>query len=272
MFSDYLLPLRESIANLQEGRVDEVSFRRVMDAFSSDDEFARAGAAAGIGVAFKNLSAAQQDEVVDRLATVLWKDKNAVRREALISVERIGGGASRTLPGLFRCLGETDKEVSYLAADAIASMGPDACAAVPMLKELLQKRLRPNLITTRLQGSVLSALGRLGPCSESAISTIEGYLGEKDDKIRIAAALAMIEIGGDVAHAVAVMKEVAESAELDSRRRLFWKLKESNHGLRFLNDVAAIGIRDQDQDVRGAAAALSRRIDALNEGNAKNVK
>jgi HEAT repeat protein len=98
------------------------------------------------------------------------------RRQAALTLGRIGAPASRAVPVLVRLLrepaGDPEQAPQLWAIKALALFGPLAADATPALLDVVADRTQPHV--ARL--SALEALGRIGAAHDDALPAIIGML------------------------------------------------------------------------------------------------
>jgi HEAT repeat protein len=132
-------------------------------------------------------------EAVAQLAGMLKDHDPGVRGWAVIALENQGPTAAPAVPALIEALSDPDlvqlhddvcRTRTYLVADALASIGPQA---LPALKEALANE------STRKQAAL--ALARMGPRARTASSALWPLLRVTDRGLRAQAAGALLRIG-----------------------------------------------------------------------------
>jgi HEAT repeat protein len=122
---------------------------------------------------------------------------------------------------LIRALADPSEEVRCLAARWLAELGPDAADAAPALARILKRRS-----TSELPLLAARALCALGPKAKPATMVLYRALLDRNARIRVAAAGALLQIEPGCPEALAALAaarndpeaEVREEAEAVLRR------------------------------------------------------
>jgi HEAT repeat protein len=130
-----------------------------------------------------------------------------VKFTALWALREFGSAARPAVPVLIEMVERREPDAEW-AAFALASIGPDARAAVPALRKALRERM--YLDSPTLRAYAAHALGRMGPASDETVAALidtfneclrlwEGYSAERRDVGSHSVwALVEIEAGADV--------------------------------------------------------------------------
>jgi len=137
------------------------------------------------------------EAVVNALVDSISDANHVVRMEAMSAVTRFGANSARAVPALIDAL--RDKSYGFLAADALAEIGPNAKAAVPALRAALPnakayQKLSISEALWKIEGNAplvvpplidllhddygpirrdaASILGRIGPPARAAVPTL----------------------------------------------------------------------------------------------------
>jgi HEAT repeat protein len=163
---------------------------RLRELLKHQDSGARAAATRGLG-----LLRFSAKEVVPLLIQA-FKDNpdKDVRLAAVGSLARFGAQAKEAVPVLIEAM--KDDELRRLTVLALASIGPDAKAAVKALADAL---LDGDKDTRTFS---LVALGRFGPAAKEAVPNLVTLLGEKDRTLRFQVLGVLSLIGPDAKAAV----------------------------------------------------------------------
>jgi HEAT repeat protein len=87
----------------------------------------------------------------------LWDEEPAVRVGAAMALLKVDGNRPLVLDVLSKALDDSNELVSWIAAEGLGEIGPQAREAVPALREALQRDFRISLVRT----SVRLALERI---------------------------------------------------------------------------------------------------------------
>jgi HEAT repeat protein len=143
------------------------------------------------------------------------------RRQAALTLGRLGALARDAVPAVAKHLGETcadDPEISpqRWALSALALFGREAKDVTPQLIELLRDERTSHI--TRL--GCLEALSQIGPAAPDAIAALWKQLESSlnaDEELAVASAQALGMIGPAAAAATPVLMRAAQAADDDLR-------------------------------------------------------
>ena len=198
------------------------------------------------------------------------------RRQAAITLGRIGEPAAEAVPVLIRLLderGETaDESTELWALKALARFGPVAESAAPMLVEILNDESEDEF--PRI--AAIETLGRIGPQRAEVLPALIGVIRlvlqseveeHSPELQRAVAAVEMLELfGGNAASAVPVLIQAARSKSMLLRR-------SAAHTLGMIGPAADPAIPtlvdlllfDESEEVRDLAARALGRIGSASE-------
>ena len=168
-----------------------------------------------LAVSFSSIfsHAAEPAVDVERLIAQLGGADREARREAGLSLEKIGPAAKAAVPALIAALDDQDKQVWANALAALAAIGPDAAPAVPRLMELLDSRKSRDFRqrdTAQKQMRVAHALGSIG---EAARPALLAALKSDDPAMRLGAVRALGEMGAAAKDAIPGLVETLGHAD-----------------------------------------------------------
>jgi hypothetical protein len=145
------------------------------------------------------------------LAQQLKSGDSANRIKAVEALRQMGRRYTATKDGiaaLWDALDQTNSEVCTVAEGALGDIGPKAKAAIPSLTRLASERTDINAIW---------ALGMIGPDATPALPILESISLQATGRARVYAAGAVLQIGGDNAHAKSVVQEASRDPDLHIR-------------------------------------------------------
>lgn len=138
-----------------------------------------------------------QGEYVDQPVNVyveqLQSDDAEARRRAAYILGRMNAPADVAVPALAEALSDGQMETRWYAMDALGHFGADAASAVPAIIKSLESKL--NDATVRRRGA--TALASIGPDAKEAVPILKEALNSDDALYRIAAAEALWRIESD---------------------------------------------------------------------------
>jgi vesicle coat complex subunit len=121
---------------------------------------------------------------------------------------------SKVVPGLVAALKDKNADVRFLAALALADLGPAAKDATPSLIHTLR-------LTTDLRVPIVVALGKIG---KAAVPELSFLLKDNDPARRYDALWAMANIGADAREAVPGILKALEDKDQDVRAKALYAL------------------------------------------------
>jgi len=189
------------------------------------------------------------------LAERLSDDPDAnVRGAAAVALGEIGAEAKGTAGALTAALRDQESHVRILAAEALWKVEKTSERALPVLG----KELKGPDVSSRREAA--EALGRLNAAAKPALPLLRKTLADKDTDVRVAAAQAVWLVGGD-ADVVPVLAAALQDKDAESRREAAKILACIGPPAKAAWTGLARLLRDNDPDVRKAAAQAMRRID-----------
>lgn len=214
----------------------------ILALLEDEDAFMRELAVWTIGTIGPDAKAA-----VPKLIPLLGDENEDIRLRASVSLGHIGHGA---VPQIVQALRHKNKTVRYWSAYALERMGPQAKPAVETLVEVLAN---DDDFDTR--GAAASALGAIGPDARAASAALASALKDREPRVRILAAEALVRIEKKPDAALALLGKELQKNKLANFR------KESAEaigrlgalGKPFLETLRG-ALADKDTDVRIAAA------------------
>jgi HEAT repeat protein len=120
-----------------------------------------------------------------------------VRRAAIVALGKVGADPKTAAPALAQAL--TNKDVSVYALAALSDMGVDAKPAVPNLIAFLEAGGTDNTHVAK----VAEILGKVG---KSAVKDLTKAMSSNASSVRVAAAMALGEIGPGAKDAVRMLR------------------------------------------------------------------
>jgi HEAT repeat protein len=199
------------------------------------------------------------------------------RIAAIQALGAFGAEAERTVPELAKILStDRDVRVRWFAAAAIAHLGASAKTAVPALVDALRSteiatggpaghRMEPTTIEDgpiRLAAAV--ALGEIGPEARGAVAGLTGALSDDDPRVRGEAAAALGKIGPDAARTVEPLARLAaEECDESVAELAFWALtKIGEASVSALMGIARTGHTSARERAISAVAEIGRGADS----------
>jgi HEAT repeat protein len=170
---------------------------------------------------------------------------------------------------LVRALRDRTAKVQGTAAGALGALGPAATAAVPSLCQMLSATSASDV---RLAAA--RALGQIAPRSRAARRALERALGDREETVRVASALALG--ASDRAALPALLRATRDAAE-DVRAAVVRSLAELDAGAPRVQRALASARADRSEKVRceafdatitaarGSGAALSTLVAGLED-------
>ncbi len=239
--------------------VGRAAVRPLAQMLRSPDRTARIAAAVALGHLGPKAVGA-----VSQLIDLLADPDEVVATSGLWALAQIGGAARAAVPRLIELVAAHDSEcgIGFSAADALAKVGRDDPAAVAALVARLDSKRSdvvfnaisrlaevgpaaraavPRLVALyrgrrahwQLRRHILECLAGLGTAAAAARPLLEKALGDREIRVRYAAALALGMIGPAGRAAVPVLIEAMH----DSRESWWWSM----HGEQALRALGAIG-------------------------------
>jgi HEAT repeat protein len=139
------------------------------------------------------------------LETIVKDSKDFLRPRAILTLAALGKPATQTLAGLL-----TDIDVRIDAADALASLGPEAATARPAL----EKALAPGQpVPAAFRQAVLRAMAALGPAGRESAPTLIKICSAGDNATRSLAMRALVRIGAPARDLLAVLHRAIQDRE-----------------------------------------------------------
>jgi len=194
---------------------------------------------------------------LDYLQTGLKDTNRQARAEAAEALRQFGAGAQASLPALRAALRDSDSWVQFNAARALVEIGPRDEEAVALLQQVLT-----NPSPTEDFRGLLAAqsLLKCPPAPVKAASFVEGKLQQKDERVRLYAALLMSEAGLESPAVLPVLTDVLTTSA-DYRNLVLATKAVGQIGPRASGVLPVLRrlLTSKDQELRATAAeALSR--------------
>jgi HEAT repeat protein/Tfp pilus assembly protein PilF len=238
----------DALVRIQEGAADADTF---LPALEDESLSVRVSAAAGLWNATR-----QPERVLPVLIEGLGSKDELVRGKAAETVEKIGPAAAAVVPALLNALEGSLEQPGMLgpisltcltAVKALAAIGPEARAAVPLLIRVLCEK---NLLFSQPAGAALVAIA---PGAPEVVQALVETLHAGDANVRMAAAGFLGQLGPLGERAVPALRETLADASalvrLSSAASL-WKLG-SREGVLALLTAA---LESKEEHVAAAAA------------------
>ncbi|MCA9267735.1 MAG: HEAT repeat domain-containing protein, partial [Planctomycetales bacterium] len=189
------------------------------------------------------------------LATLLQAE--ATRPLGAAAAARIGAPAKGATAALAEALTDARPAVRRDTAVALASIGPDAAAAVDALQNTLASDEDSDV-----QSAAAYALGRIGPAAQSAAQALTDALGDSSTAAIAAWALANVA-PSEAAVAQAAVPQLIKNLELNHAT----EREQAAHALALFGaraadarDALQYASEDPDRNVRAAATAALKAI------------
>lgn len=205
-------------------------------------------------------------EVVERILkegdlTVIMAAMHSLAEQGKEGVPRIQKALQEFLKRDPATLAPDDGKLPYYASMVLASIGPDAAAAVPELTEIIKRsQMDPDV---RLQA--ILALGEIGEASKPAAGVlVEVLKTDKFEHVRYAAAytLGILKVNGEVKE---VFKTALDGDDEMMRTISAWALARSNpNDKELVNRAVRLivkGLTSKDVNVQRAAARAAVEFD-----------
>ena len=220
--------LRAAAENLRQNPQDKQSLSVLVRQLSHRNRVYRSNAAAVLGEVAPDAGAAIAPEAVPGLAKLLEEGDNYNQRAAASALARFGKYALPALPVLRKRLTPSDRDVAWFSADAIRNIGSPAADAVPELTQALKEQLnRCRGYFSPCVKSFIPAIGAIGPAAINVKPELEGLLNHPDAYLRMAAAVALLQIDEKHQRANTETKKILMSGDEELIERTFLTLKES---------------------------------------------
>ncbi len=223
-----LAELRAAAENLRKNPQDKQSLSVLLKQLSHRNRVYRSNAASVLGEAAPDVGAAIAPEAVPALAKLLDEGDNYNQRAAATALSRFGEHALPALPVLRKRLTPSDREVAWFSADAIRNIGSQAIEALPELRQALKEQLnRCRGYFSPCSRSFIPAVGAFGPGAAGAKPDLEFLLNHEDPYLRMAAAVALLQIDGQHGRAHTAVEKLLKSDDAELKERTLRTLKES---------------------------------------------
>jgi HEAT repeat protein len=227
----------------------------------SDAEM-RSSAALALG----NIGAEPKDAVPALIP--LLKDSNTrVRRFTasglgiiVFRAEDKAAVAKAVVPALIPLLKDSDSEMRSSAANALASIGPEAKAAIPELIPLLKDS------HTNVRWNAAYALGDIGAEAKAAVPALIPLLKDSHTKVRRFAAYALGNIGAEAKAAVPGLIPLLKDSDADVRRSAASALSRIGAEAKVAVPALIPLLKDSNEEVRRYAAYALGDIGAEAKG------
>ena len=223
--------LRAEAGKLRQNPQDKQPLSVLLKQLSHRNRMYRINAAAVLGEAAEgaeDVRAAIAPEAVPALAKMLDQGSEFDQRVAASSLKRFGKHALPALPVLRKKLTPSDRDVAWFSADAIRNIGRPAVDAVPELTQALKEQLnRCRGYFSPCSRSFIPAIGAIGPAAVNAKPELEDLLNHPDAYLRMAAAVALLQIDEQHQRANTETKKILMSGDEELIERTFLTLKES---------------------------------------------
>ena len=225
-----LKELRAAAENLRKNPQDKQSLSMLLKQLSHRNRVYRSNAAAVLGEAVEgadHVSAAIAPEAVPALAKLLDEGDVYNQRAAASALTRFGRHAQPALPALRKRLRPSDNDVAWYAADAIRNIGSPAAEALPDLTGALNDQInRCRGYFSPCTRSFIPAIGAIGAAATSAKPDLEALLDRPDPYLRMAAAVALLQIDEKHQRAYAEAQKSLKSGDEELIERTLRTLKD----------------------------------------------
>jgi len=140
-----------------------------------------------------------------------------VRVAAIRAIPALVGGRRHAVPDLLICLRDKATEIRDAALLALGSMGPDAAGAVKALRRILKRRNPPAPDALRV--SIVGVLSGMGEKGLRAVPELVALLPDDSERVRLAAATALVRFGEVTGPTIACLTGLLDSADPETRTR-----------------------------------------------------
>ena len=223
--------LRVEAEKLRQNPQDKQALSVLLKQLSHRHRMYRINAAAVLGEAAEgrdDVSAAIAPEAVPALAKLLDQGNEFDQRAASNALSRFGKPALPALPVLRRRLTPSDRDVAWFSAEAIRNIGSPAAEALPELTAALREQLnRCRGYFSPCSRSFIPAIGAIGPAAMNAKPDLEPLLDHSDPYLKMAAAVALLQIDEKHARAYEEVAQLLKHDDAELRQRTQTTLKES---------------------------------------------
>jgi HEAT repeat protein len=220
--------LRAAAENLRKNPQDKQSLSLLLKQLSHRNRVYRSNAAAVLGEAAPDVGAAIAPEAVPALAKLLEEGDNYNQRAAASALSEFGEHALAALPVLRKRLTPSDRDVAWFSADAIRNIGSPAAEALPELTSALKEQLnRCRGYFSPCTQSFIPAMGSIGPGATSAKPDLEILLEHEDPYLRMATAVALLQIDAKHQRAHTTLTELLESYDEELKDRTLRRMRDS---------------------------------------------
>ena len=223
--------LRVAAENLRQNPQDKQSLSVLLNQLSHRNRVYRSNAAAVLGEAVRgadHVSAAIAPEAVPALAKLLDGGDQYNQRAAASALREFGPHARPALPALRKKLTPSDRDIAWFSAEAIRNIGSPAAEALPELTRALRDQVnRCHGSTSPCVESFIPAIGAIGPAAINAKPELEALLDHPDPDLKMAAAVALLQVDARHERAHTTLAEILKSNDADLKERTLRTLKES---------------------------------------------
>ena len=185
------------------------------------------------------------------LTKALDGDRADIRREAALTLGRMGPRAKTAVAGLRSRLADKDPAVRRESLIALAEIGPDSESAVNEILQVLgegEKSIRP------VAGY---ALGKIGPASKTAVPRLQQMLQSHDSHEKTVAAWALVHIAPDsetIKVAIPLLANALHgAADPKIRLEMAQTLGKIGAGSPVAKEALQRALKDSDESVKKAA-------------------
>lgn len=163
---------------------------------------------------------AKEKRAIAALADVVVEDKDSHNRFlAASALAEIGPAAKAAVPTLIRALRSSHKDVRSSAVIVLGKIGPASEPATAALLETLKDKDR------HVRAIVAEALGRIGSVSKPVMAALQEALKDKAGDVRVNAAFALGRIGPRAKDAVPSLIEVIKDDRFINRDHRYASIK-----------------------------------------------
>lgn len=258
-----ILSLREAQDRLSNNPADKESLSIILNLLKDRNGVNRSNAAAVLGEVGEKNGAVIKDAAVLALISLAETGDEYDQYAAAKALRAFGPNAVAALPILRQYLSDGDNQKAWVSAEALGAMRAHAREAVPELVKAIKANQdsctgdEPHICRFAAQ-----ALGNIGPSAAASINEIVPLLDHRNPYFRVYLAVAILRIEPKNQEALNALSSLAKDADVEVRRRTIWELKESGkEAMPAKSIVRAAATTDSDEAVRKAAAQLLEVLD-----------
>lgn len=213
------------------------------------DGLARTNAAVALGNVYSDPATSVPSEVIDSLAAVVDRDRDA-SRDAALTLKGLGPRARRASPALIRAVeSQGDSDTAWFSADALGAM--KAVDAVEPLRQALLRKGSDGKMA-RICSHAGRALGAIGSAARTSIPTLLAVAEGADPYLQAELATAVIRIEGTNVKAMDVLRRLMANPEKTVRIAVITELQQSGTEAAPAVSILEPGLTDPDSEIRHA--------------------